>query len=86
MSHTPTASRRRDANNGPANPTMDRVAATQQETIDRIADEANGVRRGEPSPATLLNVAYFEDCTSAWKGSPRGMSESRRSNSVFTTA
>ena len=24
---------------------MDRVAATQQETIDRIADEANGVRR-----------------------------------------
>jgi ElaB/YqjD/DUF883 family membrane-anchored ribosome-binding protein len=45
MSHTPTASLRSDANNGAANPTMDRVAATQQETIDRIADEANGVRR-----------------------------------------
>ena len=32
---------------------MGRVAATQQETIDRIADEANGVRRSVASSAAI---------------------------------
>jgi len=44
MPHTPTASHRSDATDH-ANPAMDGRAATQQETIDRIADDANGVRR-----------------------------------------
>ena len=45
MPHTPTASHSSDARTDHANPTMDRLASTQQETIDRIADDANDVRR-----------------------------------------
>jgi ElaB/YqjD/DUF883 family membrane-anchored ribosome-binding protein len=45
MPLSPTASRSNDASTDHANPTTDRLAATQQETIDRIADEANDVRR-----------------------------------------
>ena len=44
MPHTATASHRSDATDH-ANPAMGGRAATQQETIDRIADDANDVRR-----------------------------------------
>ncbi len=46
MANSPFASRNSDTNKDHADPMMDRVAATQRETIDRIADEANDVRRG----------------------------------------
>jgi len=39
------ASRNSDTNKDHANPMTNRIAATQRETIDRIADEANDVRR-----------------------------------------
>jgi ElaB/YqjD/DUF883 family membrane-anchored ribosome-binding protein len=52
MPHTPTASHRSDATDH-ANPAMDGRAATQQETIDRIADEANGVRRSVAASAAI---------------------------------
>lgn len=45
MPHAPTASHSSDASIDQANRTMDRVASTQQESIDRIADDANDVRR-----------------------------------------
>lgn len=44
MGNPPSASR--DMNKDNADSIMDRVAATQQETIDRIADKANDVQRG----------------------------------------
>ena len=49
MAHTPTTSRNSDASKSPANPTTDSLAATQEETIDRIAHEANeNLRKGRP--------------------------------------
>lgn len=41
MAKTPAASRNSDARNDPVGPMIDRLAATQQETIDRIAEDAD---------------------------------------------
>ena len=47
MARTPTASGNSDASKSPADPTTDPLAATQEETIDRIAREANeNLRKG----------------------------------------
>jgi len=56
MSRAPPASRSSDVSADRENPTVGRLAATQQETIDRIADEANDARRRMRGVATSAAV------------------------------
>ena len=59
MAPTPTASGNSDASKNPADPTTDPLAATQEETIDRIAREASQSRKARSyvNPLKTVGIA-----------------------------